>query len=117
MADERNDAVLSSAAFRIPGDGESSASAQVSTMLDYGIVLLVGFIALSGGGWWVIVVGAVGLSLTAWHALWLLGTKYPNVQLDWNVLLHFLQVWVIGLVAASVAYLGGALVRNMLGLE
>lgn len=50
-------------------------------------------------------------------SLWLLGSKYPDVQLDWNVILHFLQVWAIGLATASVAYLGGALARNMLGLQ
>jgi hypothetical protein len=83
-------------------------------MAEYLILLLVTLIAFFGGGWWAILLGAMGLSMSACHALWVVWQHHPHVPLDRNILMHFLRSWVVSLAACSGAYIMGTIWREAL---
>ena len=75
-------------------------------------MLLIGRIALSGGGWWVILVSAVGLSIAPWHMIWLAVRRYPPPATGWGLPVHVMRSFCISLIASGAAYLIGATMRS-----
>ena len=80
-------------------------------MPEYLIVLLVGLIALFGGDWWAILVGALGLSISPWHAIWLMMKRYPHLRRNWGAVVYLGRAFCISLAACAAAYLIGATMR------
>ena len=78
-----------------------------SGMLAYLIVVLVGVLGLSGAGWWVILLGAVGLSIEPWFRQWeILKGRLPT-PFDWTTASLFAPAFGNALIASSGSYILG----------
>ena len=77
-------------------------------MLDYLIIVLVGFLGLSGAGLWVILVGAAGLTIELWFDLYeIMRKKPPPIPLDWNLVGFYTGAFVNHIAMSATAYLVG----------
>ena len=76
-------------------------------MLAYLIVVLVGVLGLSGAGWWVILLGEVGLSIGPWFRQWETLKRRPATPLDWPIASLFAAVFGNALIACSGSYIIG----------
>ena len=85
-----------------------------SGMLAYLTIVLVGLLGLFGAGWWVILLGAVGLSIEPWFRHWETLEGRPSTPLDWPIASLFAAVFGNALIACSGSYIigimGGAFV-------
>ena len=84
-------------------------------MLDYLIILLVGLIANTGGPWWVILVGAIGLSAKAWIDSWIELHNRGRVPLNQLGMATLIASVGNSLIATSVSYIVGAFFRLSFG--
>ena len=80
-----------------------------SGMLAYLIIVLVGVLGLSGAGWWVILLGAVGLSIEPWFRQWETLKGRPSVPFDRTIASLFSAVFGNALIACSGSYIIGIL--------
>ena len=77
-------------------------------MLDYLIIVLVGFLGLSGAGLWVILIAAAGLTIELWFDLYeIMRKKPPGIPLDWNLVGFYSGAAVKHLAISTTAYLVG----------
>jgi hypothetical protein len=77
-------------------------------MLDYLIIALMGALGLNGAGWWVILVGAAGLTIGSWFRLYeLILKKRSSVSLDWNSVGFYSASTANNLVVCGASYLVG----------
>ncbi len=80
-------------------------------MADYVVIFLVGVLGLSGAGWWVILVGAIGLSMGPWLEKWQMLRDRPWVPVDGQILGFFASSFANGVIACSASYLIGMMGR------
>ena len=86
-----------------------------SGMLEYLVVVLVGLIAFVGGQWWVIPIGALGMSIGPWFNQWKMLKEHPLAPFDSKVVQFFGAVYGNGLIACGGSYLIGILGGSFLG--
>ena len=84
-------------------------------MLAYLIVVLVGVLGLSGAGWWVILLGAVGLSIEPWFRQWEILKGRPFDPFDWTTASVFTRAFGNALIANSGSYIVGVMGSAFVG--
>ena len=84
-------------------------------MSDYLIIVLIGLLAFEGAGWWVIPVGALGLSIGAWLQLWEILRSHPAVQLGRQIYAALAVSFGNGLIACGASYVMGIVGRLLAG--
>jgi hypothetical protein len=76
-------------------------------MLEYLVIFLVGLIGMAGGALWVVLLGALGLSLGPWFDQWKMLKGRPLVPLDTNVARLVAATYGNALAACGASYLAG----------
>ena len=85
-------------------------------MSDYLVILLVGCLGLLGAGWWVIPIGAVGLSIEPWFLQWKMLEDRRVVPYNWSTASFFAASFGSGFIACGASYLAGLLGMTALRL-
>ena len=87
-----------------------------SDMLDYLIIALMGALGLNGAGWWVILIGAGGLTIGSWFQLYeLISKKRPAISLDWNLVAFYSASFANNIVVCASSYLVGYIGGRLAG--
>jgi hypothetical protein len=85
-----------------------------NSVFEYLMILLVGVLALTGAQWWVIIIGALGLSIDSCVGGWRVLKKHPSVPFDRKVGKLFVASLGNGLTACSMSYIAGYFLRTVL---
>ena len=87
-----------------------------SVMLDILIIGLMGALGLNGASFWVILIGAGGLTMGSWFQLYdIIHKKLPAVPLDWNLVGFYSASVANNLVVCAASYLVGHLGARLTG--